>query len=476
MSRRTQAVARLGPEWVLPDFATRRWTTIGNVGSPRRAIVDPRGLVTPRSGGWSVDWWVGADDRWHFPSREASVRQHLIDSSPVVETSMRIPGGDAVERVFAVPGAEEFVVVEVENRSSVPFVIAFAVRPFSPNGSTAVREIRLEDRAVTVDGRLGILLPRAPARLCGSSLEGGDCALIITSGEAGTALPDPLGCRAGLAQAAFLFPVPHTATVRALLPMAPERRSRSARRRRPADPIPDVPAIPTAADVARGWAAQMRPGMQLELPPGRLADAVQANRRFLLLFSSGGHSAERERSGLRRVRRDPFREPQRDAKRPAIELERALAELRAGDERALERLDWLVEAASPTFTWSEEIDPHLLGDRGGDGHDARTAAAFLSFVHALLVRDVEGGLALCSLLPAAWVGQPLEVHDAPTKSGTISFAVRWHGDRPALLWELQERDQAPVRITCPGLDPGWSTTERRGDALLCVSPLESPAS
>ena len=29
----------------------------------------PPGLVTPPGGGWSLDWWIGADDRWHLPSR-----------------------------------------------------------------------------------------------------------------------------------------------------------------------------------------------------------------------------------------------------------------------------------------------------------------------------------------------------------------------------------------------------------------------
>ena len=40
------------------------------------------------------------------------------------------------------------------------------------------------------------------------------------------------------------------------------------------------------------------------------------------------------------------------------------------------------------------------------------------------------------MLPDAWLGQGIEVHDAPTHHGVLSFAVRWHGDRPALLWEL----------------------------------------
>ena len=55
----------------LTNLTHRNWTMVGNLTSPWEAIVDPRGLVTPWNDGWSLDWWVGADDRWHVPSREA---------------------------------------------------------------------------------------------------------------------------------------------------------------------------------------------------------------------------------------------------------------------------------------------------------------------------------------------------------------------------------------------------------------------
>jgi hypothetical protein len=74
------------------------------------------------------------------------------------------------------------------------------------------------------------------------------------------------------------------------------------------------------------------------------------------------------------------------------------------------------------------------------------------------------------------MGQGLEVHDAPTHDGLLSFAVRWHGDRPALLWDLRRRagDTRPVHLTAPGLDPTWSTGETRGDALLAAGAAPRP--
>jgi hypothetical protein len=90
------------------------------------------------------------------------------------------------------------------------------------------------------------------------------------------------------------------------------------------------------------------------------------------------------------------------------------------------------------------------------------------------------GLALASAVPDHWLGQGWEVHDAPTAHGRLSYAIRWHGERPALLWELEAHpggtggagEPAPVRLTVPGLDPGWSTTLPRGEALL--APVVTP--
>ncbi|MGI8757498.1 MAG: hypothetical protein ACR2MB_16900, partial [Acidimicrobiales bacterium] len=70
-------------------------------------------------------------------------------------------------------------------------------------------------------------------------------------------------------------------------------------------------------------------------------------------------------------------------------------------------------------------------------------------------------------LAPAWFGGGVELHDAPTTAGRLSFALRWHGRRPALLWDL-ERHPGPgeVELRAPALDPAWSTTSVRGEALL----------
>jgi hypothetical protein len=79
-----------------------------------------------------------------------------------------------------------------------------------------------------------------------------------------------------------------------------------------------------------------------------------------------------------------------------------------------------------------------------------------------LVRRVDGGADLLAGFTADWAGQAIEVYGAPLGAVTVGFAVRWHGERPALLWEAS----APVHLTCSALDPAWSTDAARGEALL----------
>jgi hypothetical protein len=58
------------------------------------------------------------------------------------------------------------------------------------------------------------------------------------------------------------------------------------------------------------------------------------------------------------------------------------------------------------------------------------------------------------------------VHDAPTRRGPVSFAVRWHGSRPALLWDAP----SGTTVRAPALDPSWSSPTAVGETLLAEPP------
>jgi hypothetical protein len=60
----------------------------------------------------------------------------------------------------------------------------------------------------------------------------------------------------------------------------------------------------------------------------------------------------------------------------------------------------------------------------------------------------------------------LTVSDVPLRQGMLSFAVRWHGARPALLWDAP----AGTELRAPALDPAWSAHERAGETLLAEPP------
>lgn len=81
---------------------------------------------------------------------------------------------------------------------------------------------------------------------------------------------------------------------------------------------------------------------------------------------------------------------------------------------------------------------------------------------SVVVERDDGTVELVPVAPI--LGAAVEVHDAPVRAGSVSYALRWHGDRPALLWDVHA--SRPVRLVAPGLDTGWSSIETSGDALL----------
>ena len=100
----------------------------------------------------------------------------------------------------------------------------------------------------------------------------------------------------------------------------------------------------------------------------------------------------------------------------------------------------------------------------------RTAEAgnVLEEVRDVLLRDRGDEIALLPGFPDDWVGQSVTVHDAPTRAGRVSFAVRWHGPRPALLWDAP----SGVELRASALDAVWSSKEPSGEVLLAAPPAQ----
>src|SRR5947209_9616614 len=92
-------------------LSLRHGTPVGTVDGTRPGVVDSHGAVTPGTGDatWTLDWWIGGDDRWYVPEREVTLRQSLVDDTPVVETAVRVPSGDAVHRAYGVVAGDQLV-------------------------------------------------------------------------------------------------------------------------------------------------------------------------------------------------------------------------------------------------------------------------------------------------------------------------------------------------------------------------------
>jgi hypothetical protein len=210
----------------------------------------------------------------------------------------------------------------------------------------------------------------------------------------------------------------------------------------PVDSV-DLSLLPDAPAAAAGWTAHLRRGMRVELPDPRLQLAVDSARAALLLTADADRRPRGEEVAA--LEDWGFDAEAATAWRRLALRERGRARRRVRDPSPWSTVRGLLGSASPTMTWP-------------DG-----PATVLRAVRDLLVGAPDDeSAALLVELPHEWRGQGVEVHDAPTLAGRISYAVRWHGARPALLWECER----PMRLTAPGLDPAWSTAERRGEALL----------
>jgi len=155
-----------------------------------------------------------------------------------------------------------------------------------------------------------------------------------------------------------------------------------------------------------------------------------------------------------------------------LTLQLAFVELEAQDPRAWQRLRWLLDHATPTYTWPEAIHPRLKGGCMGDGHHGWAAADFLSFVRNLLVR--ESGpleLAVLTLLPDEWRGAETVVRNAPTAYGELSYSLRWQGSEAVFEWE---KSSAETTITLPALAPGWSSRDPQGTATFGDAGAKPP--
>jgi hypothetical protein len=287
-------VAR-GLQPILLNSTHRDWTAIGNPASPREAIVDPRGLVTPQYDGWSLDAWLQVDGEIYFPSRMESpiIEQKLANNLPVIRTRYDAAGLRVTQEAFAFAdeARQEWVLAAVtienprgEERSATLY---FSVRPFNPEGVSLVKQVefRTGDGGVHsfwINGSLGGLIPQPDGVGC-SKEESGDVASQIPHLDGSTRIESAVG----VATAAAEFRVrllPHTSRV--LTSVMPMSTLSQARAETTVLTHPDE-LVRLERTVEAGWRELLSTGMRIRIPDDRMQDAFDANRAYLLLLHDG---------------------------------------------------------------------------------------------------------------------------------------------------------------------------------------------
>ena len=329
----------------------------------------------------------------------------------MVETRVRIPTGDAVQRIYSVADSAGLTIIEVTNDSTLPIAVAFTG---------------------------GGLVSRRPP----------------------TAMP-PQGI--DLPADAVIFPVGHHATVIVARPHAD------------CDSLPE--GLPSAEQVSRGWLAQTQRASRLQLPDASMVEAVTSARcelllngpisvvagddidvaTFLLGVAELVRMGDRPSSWVPDIATQLERLARAGTQIPGGTVEAAARVLHAaGEDRAVADLR--------RMGLSSQHDPVA------DEKPAEPALVPSWAEHHVVTSDEHAAQLMPRSFPAAWLGADFEAHGlAIGLASTLSFAIRWHGDRPAVLWEVHG---APMPLT----HDTWSTGQLSGEALWPAVTVASPNS
>ncbi len=411
--------------------ASRRGAPIGTLGASRIVTVDTRAGVYLPTERAEIEWLVGSADRWRRPGAEASVRQRRIGGAPAVETRLAVAGGDIVHQVYATAGRIPVAIIDVRNDSAEAVAFAMVVRG---EPGRAVRELSGADGIVLLDGN-PILSATRRAQHAATANDAAHLVEVVMAN--GTAAGSDFVCRERRREvaAALVWAIPHRTSLRAAIPLVATSPGELAG--------VDLAGAPDAAAAVRGWDQLLERGMRFEHDDTALAEIVDAARGALLLLAG----ADRPRPGSDEA--VACEDWGFDEEALAV-----WAHLGGRHRRAAARRDPSAHAGA----WVR-LRSHV--QQAASGPSAQPAR-LLRALHEVLLRETDAGVELLGGFPAEWLGQNLAVHDAPSRRGPVSFAVRWHGPRPALLWSAP----AGVTLRAPRLDPAWEATGGDGEVLL----------
>lgn len=388
---------------------------VGVRGGKHHVSIDHVGRIEPTDGSPVLDWHVADEKRWHSAGDPAEgLRQSTLGGTPVVETKMRVQGGDVVQRVWAVADHGGLVVVEFENDSPASVAVALT------------RGDVITTRAV----------PNQP--IPGIDLPAGSIAL----------------------------PLAHRSTLRVAVPLGDS------------SGVIDLAALPSAVQVSRGWLQAVESASRLvcaDAPLAQIFDEVNAARCELLVC------------GIPNPAEDPLGaliggiELVRLGENPYIWIDELvpLAERCLADADGHPRFMLAHAVAGLQFVLAKAGEPRAVRDvarawsrvngNGSSGWSSKTFAHDIAGTEQRLLTlgNDNTGILLPHGIPDEWRGLNFEAHGLCGPGGArIGFALRWHGENAAVLWESSSPD---VRLTS-GVDATWSNAGMTGgEALWRVS-------
>ena len=370
-------------------------------------------------------WFIAADDRWYRPSRETTVRQREVSGVPVIETRIKVPGGDAVQRVYGVANFGGAIVVEIYNDSSLPFAVAF-------------------DR-----GDIATMREPSPTGVQGIDLPAGS----------------------------VVFPVGHHATMRAAILINGDSRQISAG---------ELESLPSFEQVERGWLAALQISSRVDVPDLSWS-SVLTSQRCKVLLSNSAELAESSDINLvvdllldraERVRLGD--KPAQWVDEVAVATERILKQcaktqsVQWFEERALLGAGMVLNRAGESrglqdfvSVWSRLAEAGRISDLALASPEIAGTVRQIAWIESQLVAQRRDGvIEICPCgMDKSWLGVNFECHKLlASPEHVISYAVRWHGEKPALLWEID----GPVgaKVAASAIDRTFSSTEMRGETLL----------
>ncbi len=475
------------PLWLLRGEAIGAGEPVGTLDSGPLALIDERGLICWDDGRWSLDWWIRTDEGWRYPSKVRSVRQ-TVGPTPVIQTLFAVPGGDVIATAYAVQtSSAPAVAVHYTNESPTPVALALALRPIDEQGVGRIDHVKVYDNTISVDGAVCLATDRIPASTVAVS---GFAALAPAVERANAEPSSEVSSSDGSAQAAMIFPMPHHSSLRVVLATDGAHRVGG--------------DLPTLEAIEKGWSAHLEQfltvevegspvGTELTLAARRLATSVRGGSVVRPRGHDGSWSIMADLTVADALLEIGDTNPAAEIVLDALDGDRLLTLSKLERNTAfdsfvrlwqLTRRPELLEAASETLDIPQEALAAATpppASRVAPSPESTTEAWPVTAARSALdlrsrfVAEVGGELHLLAGFDPAWRGRQIDVRNAVTAAGIVSFSLRWHGTRPALLWHVEPHlggdENIATVVRVPSLDEVWQSGEADGEALLAAQPV-----